>query len=253
VALITGGGSGMGRLMALRIAQAGGKVAIVDVNDEGLRETSSHSQNIRPFRCDVTDPAALGSVAGTVVEEWGKIDRLAVAAGIMPALTIADMPAGKFSQVMRINYEGMVNAVKAVLPHMQARNSGEIVLFGSLAGVVFSQNFAAYGASKAAVNAFGEVLAAELKGSGVKVLTVRPGAVDTPLIDQATGNGGLAGLRKQKAKGQMASPEQILDAVEAGLGAGKDVVYPTADAKFAQWLRRFSPALMWRLVNAAGR
>lgn len=253
VALITGGASGMGQLMALRLARAGRRVAIVDLNQKALDATATQANGIHAFACDVTDAAQLQSLVDRVEQELGPIGRLATAAGIMPAQSVSAMPVERFAQVMRVNYEGMVNTVKAVLPHMQARGRGDIILFGSLAGVVFSQNFAAYGASKAAVNAFGEVLAEELRGSGLRVLTVRPGAVDTPLIQQATGEGGLKGLQKQASSGRMASPEQILDAIEAGLQKGLSVVYPNAEAKIGQLLRRLSPSLTWKIANAANR
>ena len=253
VALITGGGSGMGQVLALRMARAGTKVAIVDLNEAGMAATVRQSRGIHAYRCDVSDAAAIALVVDQVERELGPIHRLAVSAGIMPAASVEQMSAETFAKVMRINYEGMVYAVKAVLPKLRLRKEGEIVLFGSLAGVVFSKNFAAYGASKAAVNAFGEVLAQELSGSGIRVLTVRPAAVATPLIQQATGEGGLAGLRKQAKSGRMATPDQIIDAVEAGLAKGRYYVYPTAESRFGALMRRFAPELTWKLANAANK
>jgi len=251
VAMITGGASGMGRVMALRLAQQGTKVAVVDLNRPMLAEVEALTPNIRAIACDVTDPAAMANVACQVETDLGPIDRLVASAGIMPALSIAAMDTGKFAQVMRVNYEGTVNTVKAALPGMLRRGRGEIVLFGSIAGVVYVKNFAAYNASKAAVNAFSEVLAHELAGSGVKVLSVRPSAVRTPLIAQATGEGGVAALRKVDSGGRMTSPEEIVEAVEKALRKNVTVLYPTAEAWAAQLLRRISPALTWRLSNAA--
>lgn len=253
VALITGGASGMGRVMALRLAQGGAAVGVIDMNRQALDEIAALQPGIRAYACDVTDPAAIQALVARFEQEAGPIDRLACSAGIMPALRVADMPVEKFAQVMRVNYEGTVNTVKAVLPSMQQRRSGEIILFGSLAGVVYIQGFGAYCASKAAVNAFGEVLAQELAGSGIRVMNVRPAGVKTPLIHQAVGEGGLKSLRQQADSGKLASPEAIIDAIESAIGQGKSVLYPTGDAWFGQLLRRFSPALTWRLINAVGR
>lgn len=247
VALITGGGSGMGRVMAARVAAAGARVAVADLNQAGMDELVSTHAGISAFVCDVSDPAQVESVVQKVESELGPIDRLTAAAGIMPGQSICDMSSDRISRVMRINYEGSVNMVKAVLPSMLARGRGDIILFGSLAGVVFTSGMSAYNASKAAVNAFGEVLAYELKGSGVRVLTVRPGAVNTPLIGQATE--AVKGLRDAAAKGQMAAPETIIDAIEAGLERGEFWVYPTGDARFMQLMRRLSPKLTWKLVE----
>ena len=125
VALITGGASGMGRVMALRLASGGAHVAILDMNREGLEATASLATGIRAFPCDVSDARAVAAVVSEVETEIGPIDRLASAAGIMPALSITDMPVERFSQVMRINYEGMVNVVKAGLPPMLSRGHGD--------------------------------------------------------------------------------------------------------------------------------
>jgi len=253
VALITGGASGMGKVMALRLAQAGATVGVVDMNRQALDEIGAQHPGIRPHAADVTDAAAIEALASRFQDEAGPIDRLVCAAGIMPALKVADMPAAKFAQVMRVNYEGTVNTVRAALPSMLQRRRGEIILFGSLAGVVYSQGFAAYCASKAAVNAFGEVLAQELASSGIRVINVRPAGVKTPLINQAVGEGGLQGLKKQAERGQLASPEAIIDAIESGIEKGRSVIYPNGEAWIGQLLRRLSPTLTWKLVNAASQ
>lgn len=252
--LITGGASGMGRTMALCLARDGAKVAIVDLNAQALETTASEHNNLYAYACNVVEPEAIAEVVRSAEQELGPIHRLVCCAGIMPAQTVSEMSVGGFARIMRVNYEGTVNTVKAALPGLLARGQGQIVLFGSLAGMVPAQGFSAYGASKAAVNAFGEVLAQELKDKGIRVLTVRPAAVRTPLIQQATGEGGLVGLRKQEKSGRMASPEQIIEAVEKTLASScKDVLYPTGEARFAQWLRRLSPALTWKIANAVNR
>lgn len=251
VAVITGGASGMGKEMAVRLAAQGAQVVIADLNQESLDAVVAATPQIRAMRCDVTDPAAVQALLDTVEREIGPVFRLTVSAGVMPAGTVNDMPPAAFARAMRINYEGLVYSVKAALPYLLPRRQGQIVLLGSLAGEIFSQNFAAYGASKAAVNAFGEVLTEELRGTGVQVLTVRPAAVATPLIQQATGEGGLVGLRKQLSTGRMATPETIINAIERALQAGRHGhLHPTAEAKVGAWLRRLSPHLVWRIANA---
>ncbi|HKY92957.1 MAG TPA: SDR family oxidoreductase [Nevskiaceae bacterium] len=251
IALITGGASGMGRVMAVRLADRGWRVAIVDLNPAMLAETAGLAPGIRTYTADVADTAQVRDVVGKITADMGPIDRLATAAAIMPALAIDAMPAETFAKVMRVNYEGTVNFVKAVLPQMRSRGSGEIVLFGSTAGVIPAEHFAAYGATKAAVNLFGEVLSQETRGTGIRVLTVRPAAVNTPLIAQASGEGGLKGLDRQLKKGTMTGPETIVDAIEAALAKpGLDVLYPTGEAWFAQFIRRLSPGLTWKLVRA---
>lgn len=251
VAVITGGGSGMGAVMATRLAQSGAQVAIIDLNERGMAETVAKNAGIHPFTGDVTDGEQLQALVLDVEQRLGPIDRLAAAAGIMPGGPLSEMPAERINKIMQVNYEGTVNTVKAVLPGMLQRGCGDLILFGSLAGVMFSTGMGAYNASKAAVNAFGEVLAYELKGSGLRVLTVRPGAVDTPLIGQATDS--VKGLRDAQKKGKMTAPQQVIDAIEAALERGEYWVYPSADARFGQWLRRLSPRLGWKMVEHSNR
>ena len=239
----------MGCLMARRLADSGTKVAIVDVNQKLLDEVSQSHENITAFNCDVCNFDAVNSIAQQVENTLGPIDRISPAAAIMPAQTIEAMDQDSISRVMRINDDGVINVVKAVMPLMIERNSGQIVLFGSLAGTVPGKGFAAYGATKAAINLFGEVLSEELKNTGVQVLTVRPAAVSTPLINQATGDGGLPGLRKQVKSGKMATPEAIINELEKALKRNKTVCHPTAEAKVGAILRRVSPSFTWWIGN----
>lgn len=252
VALITGGASGMGQVMAKQLAAQGAQVVIADLNASALEATAATSPHIKAMLCDVTDVHAVGALVARIEQEVGPIHRLAVCAGVMPAGTINETSADGIARAMRINYEGLVYSVKAALPYMLPRRAGQIVLLGSLAGEIFSKNFSAYGASKAAVNAFGEVLAEELRDSGIQVLTVRPAAVATPLIQQAIGEGGLTGLRKQARSGRMATPETIVTAIEAALSSGRHGHWhPSAEAQVGSWLRRLFPRLAWRIANAS--
>lgn len=251
VALVTGGGSGMGQSMALRLAEQGAQVAIADVNEDALRSTAAKSSNLTSFPCDVTDPAAVAAMVEAVTARLGPIDRLAHAAGIMPGQSIADMPVETFIRVMHINYCGTVAVTKAVLPRMLERSSGDLILFGSSAGVALSTNLAAYCASKAAVNTFGEILYHEHRDSGLRILLVCPSTVDTPLVKQAL-DGGPQGLRKAARAGRMATPEAIIDAIETGLEKGKWCIFP-GEAAAGYFLRRYAPGLLWKITESANK
>ena len=92
-ALITGGASGLGRVHALRLANEGYAVAILDVNEAGLRETASQSPHLHPYTCDVTDLAKVRETVSDVIEAHGPIDRLVNCAAIMPGGRLLDHPA----------------------------------------------------------------------------------------------------------------------------------------------------------------
>jgi NAD(P)-dependent dehydrogenase (short-subunit alcohol dehydrogenase family) len=252
VAFLAGGASGMGRVSALRLAEKEAKVAVADINEKALEEIAKESSHIRTYPMDVTNQKQVEEVVTQVQSDLGPIDRLVHCAAIMPGMSIKDMPAEKINQVMIVNYCGMVNVTKAVLPHMLERGSGDIILYGSSAGEAFSHNMGAYCASKAANNAFAEVLYYENKGSGIRFVLVCPAAVDTPLIDQLTVETGPKAMIKAAEKGNMISPEKVVDAVEKAIEKGKFKVHP-GSAVAASLTRRIAPGLLWRIVERMNR
>ena len=135
VALVTGGGSGMGQRMCERMAAQGAKVAALDLNEEGLAKTAATSRNITTFPVDVTDRAAVEQIVEKVAADLGPIDRVAAAAAIMPSDALAEMDADLITKVMDVNFNGVVHVTKAVLPQMLERRSGDMIIFASLMGL----------------------------------------------------------------------------------------------------------------------
>ncbi len=248
IAVVTGGASGMGRLTALRLAARGVKVAILDMNEEALASTAAESDNLTAYRCDVSDLKQVREVIEQIETSLGPIDQLTHCAAIMPSGSLIDMPADLITKMMSINYNGTVHLTKVVLPLMQARKHGLIVIYGSIAGYVMAPELGAYNATKAATNAFAEVLIHENRGSGVHILAVNPPMVNTPLIDQAVQT---KNIRESREKGRLASPDFIVDEVEKAIAKGKEFLYPGAEAKILTWLRRFFPGLLWRIIKAS--
>ncbi len=239
VVLITGAGSGMGRLAAQRLSAAGATVAGADVNEEGLRETGRECERFRAVALDVTDARAVETAVADIENDLGPIDRVMNAAAIMPTGLILDQDAGLINRIMDINYGGTVNVTMATLPGMLARGKGDLVNFASIAGWVPSMHFGAYNASKFAVVAFTEVLYHENRNRGVRFACVCPPPVATPLLDQAKSNPKiLEGLPP-------IAPEQVLDTIERNLDAGKLMVFPDRTSRLTYSLRRFVPGLTW--------
>ncbi|MDB5969886.1 MAG: hypothetical protein JWQ90_2336 [Hydrocarboniphaga sp.] len=251
VALVTGGGSGMGRAMALRHAQQGAKVAILDLNETALADTAALSPKLKAYRCDVTDEEQVIDTVARIEAELGPIDRGVHAAGIMPGDTILNMSSQKITQVMKVNYFGTVHVTKALLPRLLERKHGDLICFGSITGYAFSTSFSAYCASKAAVNAYMEILIHEHQKSGLRILLVAPPAVDTPLINQALETGPAA-IRMVKEKKRMASVDSILDAIETAIEKGQTIVLP-GEAKPTYLLRRLSPKLLWKISDKVNK
>lgn len=253
-ALVTGGASGMGRSMALRLADRGADVAVVDLDqarlDAVVAEANELSGSLIPFVCDVSDLAQVEKTVAEAIDVLGPLDRLVHCAALMPGGRVADVATEDIVRLMDINFGGTVAFTKAVLPGMLERRTGQIVLFGSSAGYVYNERFAAYDATKAAVNAFTEVLAQECRNTGVQVLLVAPPTVNTPLLDQAVDGPPI--LKRKTVRRRALKPEQVVDAVERGLDRGR-MVLVLGDAKAAYAIRRLSPRLTWRVMRMIDR
>ena len=243
VVFATGGGSGMGRLAAQRMADAGAKVAAVDVNEAGLAETADGRAGIHTWRLDVTDNQAVLAIVKQAEDRLGPIDRVYNAAAIMPTGLLMEQDTETIIRIMEVDYNGLVHVAKAILPGMLERGRGDLINFASIAGWGPTLHFGAYNAAKFAVVAFSEVLYHENRGRGVRIIAVCLPPVATPLLDQATSKPKILEM------GKPIPPGRVLDAIERDLAKGKPFCFPTAQTKFAQILRRFAPGLVWSMVH----
>jgi NAD(P)-dependent dehydrogenase (short-subunit alcohol dehydrogenase family) len=243
VVFVTGGGSGMGRLAAQRMADAGAKVAAVDVNEAGLAETAEGREGVHTWRLDVTDNQAVLATVKEVEDRLGPIDRVYNAAAIMPTGLLMEQDTETITRIMDVDYNGVVHVAKAILPGMLERGRGDLINFASIAGWGPSLHFGAYNAAKFAVVAFSEVLYHENRGRGVRIVAVCPPPVATPLLDQATSKPRMLEI------GKPIPPGRVLDAIERDLAKGKPFCFPTAQTKLAQVMRRFAPGLVWWMVH----
>ena len=124
----------MGQLAAQRLTKAGAAVAALDINEAGLTETAKGFDSIHCFTVDVTDIQAVNDTVNTVEKDLGPIDRVIIAAAIMPFWKLPDQPTERIHKLMAINYGGLVNVSKATLPRMLVRKSGDFISFSSLLG-----------------------------------------------------------------------------------------------------------------------
>ena len=242
---ITGAGSGMGQMAARLFAEQGYSVAALDVNEKGLLETAENHQNIRTFNTDVTNYDAVASVVDETEAKLGPIKRVYNAAAIMPLGKVVDQDVEIFHRVMDINYKGVVNVSKAVMPRLLERNEGELVNLASLAGWMPILYMAAYNASKFAVVAFTEVLAHEHTDSNVKVLCVCPPPVKTPLLNQARDTVWPKVFDQTDA----IEPQDVLAAIERAIARDELFVFPGKKTRMAQRMRRWFPNLIWKNVH----
>ncbi len=246
VALIVGGASGMGRLAAQRWTDAGGVAVAADIDEAGLKETSAQRASLHVRVVDVTDPEAVFQLVDVVEREYGPLERVYNAAAIQPTGMILDQDLDLIHRIMNINYGGVVNVAKAVLPRLLARRQGSLINFASIAGWVPNMHFGAYSASKFAVVAFTECLYHENRRRGVHICCVCPAQVDTPLRAQATSH-----PRIMEVGPKPVPPALVLDAIDRAVVRGQFWVFPGLTTRMGWWLRRFAPWVLWKIDHNA--
>ena len=188
-AFVTGGGTGIGRAIALDLADAGAKVIICGRRagplDEVAEEIRTKGQTCETMLCDLTDPAAIEATAATLLKNHGTIDILINNAGFSSKIRSARyISAEEWRGVMDVNTLGPAIMTKALLQPMIDQGSGDVVTISSVAALSPSvMAGAVYSAAKAAARNYMAVLAEEVQKHGVRCITVFPGEVDTPILD----------------------------------------------------------------------
>jgi NAD(P)-dependent dehydrogenase (short-subunit alcohol dehydrogenase family) len=185
VALVTGGGSGIGLATAERLLASGWKVAILDRDEKALEaQRQRHGGNPAVFVAplDVTDEPAAERVVGRVAEALGGLDGVVNSAGIAADIPALDTPVDLFRKIIDVNVTGTFIVARAAARIMKDRGGGAIVNMASVSGLRGSKGRSAYGASKGAVVTLTQVLANDLARFSIRVNAVAPGPVDTPMV-----------------------------------------------------------------------
>lgn len=245
VCLISGAGSGMGRLAAQRFSKAGAKVAALDVNAAGLKETAEGHENIHIYPVDVTNNEQVKQVVAQAVQELGNLDRIFICAAIMPFGKILEHDAANIKLVMDINYGGTVNVTKAALPNLIESGGGDCVIFSSMLGQMPVLMAGAYCASKFATSCYAEILAHENQHANVRFACVCPPVVKTPLLQQAKNTVWPKILDDQPH----IEPAQVIDEIEKCLDKGQFWVFPGKDTVWGYRVRRWMPNQIWKHVH----
>jgi NAD(P)-dependent dehydrogenase (short-subunit alcohol dehydrogenase family) len=190
VAIVTGGGSGIGEATAVALAREGVRVAVAGRRRQPLEEVVSAvtSAGGTAFAApvDVADPEAVPAVAQAVIERWGRVDLLVNNAGInVPQRELASMSVSDWNAVVQINLTGTFLMTQSVLPVMRRQQSGTIVNVSSIAGYRPSAlSGPAYNAAKAGVNALTESVNLAERRHGIRACAICPGEVATPILDK---------------------------------------------------------------------
>ncbi len=238
IALITGGSSGIGYALGRLLAANGAHVWLLARDQNRLAEAlagieenrRSSSQRCGTLSADVTDPDQAANAIDQLIQKIGVPDLVINSAGVAHPGRFYELDLKIFHWMMDVNYFGIVNILKAVVPSMINRGSGHIVNISSSAGFIGVYGYSAYGASKYAVRGFSDVLRAELKPLGIKVSTVFPPDTETPQLayeDQFK-------PAETKALSGSVSPmsaEDVARTILQGVERGKYVILPGSDNK----------------------
>ena len=191
VAAITGAASGMGRELAVELAQRGCHVALSDVNEAGLAETAAlakkHGVKVSTTKLDVSNREAVNAWADQVATEFGQVNLVFNNAGVALGATLDKVKPADFEWIMGINFWGVVWGTQAFLPHLKKSGDGHIVNTSSLFGLMSQPTQGTYNASKFAVRGFTESLRQELdvENCGVSATCVHPGGIRTNIAMSA--------------------------------------------------------------------
>ena len=240
VAVVTGGGQSLGLAISRSLHGAGAQMVIAEVNDETGPEAAGELEGTF-VHTDVTDPVSVRDMVGTVLEEHGRIDVLVNNAGIVHNIPSEEVPDEEWLAVISVNLNGVFWCCREVGKAMLERGSGSIVNIASMSGIVSNhpQPQAAYNASKAGVITLTKSLAGEWASRGVRVNSVSPGYIRTPLTELGMSKTEWAEVWLASTPlGRLAEPQEIAPAVlylasdAASFATGSNLV---VDGGYTSW------------------
>jgi NAD(P)-dependent dehydrogenase (short-subunit alcohol dehydrogenase family) len=218
VAVVTGGGSGIGAACARLLARCGAVVAVLDVDRaaaaEVVRSILDDGGRAHAYPVDVTDSSAVDDAFADVVADLGGLHVLVNNAGVaLPMTALADLDDENWRRVMSVNLDGVFFCLRAAVRVMRAAGAGSVVNMSSVLGAVGRQDSAAYVATKHAVVGLTRGAAIDHGADGIRVNAVGPGFVRTPLLESRHDEDGLANLAAGWPLRRVGSPDEIAEVV----------------------------------------
>ncbi|KAK0427968.1 hypothetical protein QR680_010518 [Steinernema hermaphroditum] len=248
VVLITGSGSGLGRMMAVRFAKLGAKIVLWDVNEKGNLETSKivrqYTSDVHAYTIDLSSAKDIAAVAERVKADVGGVDILINNAGIVTGKKLFDCPDELMEKTMAVNTNANFFTTKAFLPQMLEKNHGHVVVIASMAGLTGVAGLVDYCASKHGAVGFAEALSAEvstLGKDGVHVTTVCPYFIDTGMFDGVkTFSPNLLPILQ---------PEYVIDKILEAVLTNTEKLYLPRFGYFCVFAMSFLPSKAGRLLS----
>lgn len=255
VAAVTGAGSGIGRALALELAQRKCHLSLCDIDAEALQQTvtevNAFGVNVTSRTVDVAQRDAVYEWAEATVRDHGKVNLVFNNAGVALVTTVEGADYAELEWIMGINFWGVVYGTKAFLPHLKAAGEGHIINLSSVFGIAGIPGQCGYNAAKFAVRGFTECLREELdiQRCGVSASSVHPGGIKTNIARRARNNGTVAALGMDIdpsgdafEKAARTTPAQAAQIILRGVEKNKRRILVGPDAHVIDWIVRIFPS-----------
>jgi NAD(P)-dependent dehydrogenase (short-subunit alcohol dehydrogenase family) len=261
-AAVTGAGSGIGRMLAVNLADEGCNLALADINASGLQETAKlvgDRVKVTTHIVDVSRREQVFQYADEAAGRHGGVDLIINNAGVGVGDFLETIPLEDFEWLMGINFWGVVYGTMAFLPHLRKRPEGHIVNISSINGIMPNPNNGPYCAAKFAVKGYTETLAQEMQGTGIHVSCVHPGGIKTNIARNSRVNRAMFGLTKEKGINIYeeivfrTTADDAAKIIISGIRRNKRRILVGADAKALDMLTRFFPVTTVTLITLFSR
>ncbi len=257
-AVITGAGSGIGRAVAVSLAQRGCHLALADINEAGLLETvhlvRAPGLRVSSHLLDVSDRVQVAAFPALVLAEHPGVDVLVNNAGVALGGYFDEVSDEDFEWLFSINFWGVLRMTRAFMPLLKASDDARLVNLSSVYGIIAPAGQSAYSASKFAVRGFSEALRHELEGTTVGVTVVHPGGVATSIANNArmpTNADPVEVERRRSVQNKLLRmpPARAGEIIVRGIERRKKRVMVGLDAEAVSLLARIAPVSYWAVLS----
>jgi len=252
-AVVTGGGSGIGRAFSLALAKRGGRVLVADMNVERAEETAalvrSAGGTAAVVGCDVANKEAVYALPGLMKEHFGGTDVVFNNAGVAVGGPVHEIPLADWEWLIGINLWGVIYGCLAFLPHFREQGSGHFVNIASAAGLLAGPRLAPYNVSKAGVIALSESLSVEVAPDGIGVSVLCPTFIRTNIHKDSRSHGdGTREAGERMMDRAKLTPDEIAEITLRGVDRGELYIVPHADGLWAWRMKRADPEGFYKRV-----